>query len=363
MTDKEKLDAILAAEEADKNQVEEVSTEQVEEPVKNDASEMIGQRLHVNPATGRPWDDEINNKEMTKRKGLSRVGESIIESAEVRDGWIDVDRARLGDRNVFYPEDWRFRIRPATVEAIRNWSMIDDENPLSIDDVFNEVLKSCLAIITPEGPKPWGNVCSWDRFFWLLMIREYTFKQGEHSVSYEEDCPECDNPVKFELLSFALSYDLPDPEVMPMYDQEERQWHIDPNEYNVEMDPFTLYIPTLEKDQNIKNWLIARANENPNKKFDPVFLKFAPWMTNKISKDDNIAKRQMKELEMRFKSWDVEQFRFVDEVIRNVLVIPDKNLKSVCTVCGEEVTSPIRFPNSISSLFSVQSKHRKFGTK
>ena len=361
MTDKEKLDAILAEEAATNTQTPE---EQVQEEPKNEASQYLGTRLTHNPMTGRTLEEEDEDKNFAKNKGLSRIGDEIGQKAEIRDGWIDVDKSLLGERATFYPEDWQFRIRPATVEAIRNWSMIDDENPLSVDDVFNEVLKSCIAIVTPQGPKPWGNICSWDRFFFLLLIREYTFKQGESEVSYEEDCPECDNPVKFVLSSQSLSYELPDPEVMPMYDRETRTWNIDPAEYDVEADVTTFYVPTLEKDQNIKNWLIARYNENRNKKIDQVFMRFAPWMSPKISKDDTIAKRQMRELEMKYKGWDEEQFEFFNDVIKNIIVTPDRNLTTICPVCGEEVVSQIRFPNNISALFKSTTKRRKkFGSK
>lgn len=362
MTEKEKLDAILNNElESTRDNKE---TQQVEEIPQNEASQYLGTTLNHNPLNGQPFNQD-NSKDSTlaKEKHLTRIGETIGENAEIRDGWIDVDRARLGDRSTFYPESWRFRIRPATVEAIRNWSMIDDEDPLTIDDVFNEVLKSCLAIVTPEGPKPWGNICSWDRFFWLLMIREYTFKHGDGKLEYEEDCPECGNPVKFNLTSLSLMYEMPDIEVMPMYDRESREWHIDPMEYDVNHEPITFYLPTLEKEANIKKYMIARANENRNTKFDRVFLKFAPWLSPKISKDDTIAKRQMRELEMIYKSWDENEFSLFDEVIRNITVMPERNLISVCPTCGEEVTSQIRFPGSVSSLFSLSNKRRKFGSK
>ena len=361
MTDKEKLDAIIAEEAAANTPVEQPQEEQKPQ---NEASQYLGQRLTHNPMTGRAYEAEDDDKDFAKRHGLSRIGENIGTNAEIRDGWIDVPAERLGERAVFYPEGWQFRIRPATVEAIRNWSMIDDENPLSVDDVFNEVLKSCLAIVTPEGPRPWGNICSWDRFFFLLLIREYTFKQGDADISFDEDCPECDSPIKFKLTSNALSYELPDPEVMPMYDRETRTWNIDPAEYDIQGDPFTFYIPTLEKDVNIKTYLIARINENRNRKIDQVFMRFLPWMAPKISKDDTIAKRQIRECEMRYKSWDEEQFEFYNDVIKNIIVNPDRNLKMNCPVCGEEVVSQIRFPNNISAIFkSTTSRKKKFGSR
>ena len=103
-----------------------------------------------------PFADKEGDKKRVEEKKLTKVGQNLFENAEYRDGWIDVDRSFLGERAKFYPEDWRFKIRPATVEAIRNWSTIDEENVNSIDDVFNEVMKSCISIQTPAGPLPWA---------------------------------------------------------------------------------------------------------------------------------------------------------------------------------------------------------------
>jgi len=358
MADKDMLDAILAAEENEPQD----NIQEPQRPV-NEATQYLGTQLHRNPMTGRTKEEDEADKNFAKNKGLSRIGEEIGQKAEYLDGWIDVNRELLGERNQFYPSSWQFRIRPATVDAIRNWSMIDDDNPLSIDDVFNEVLKSCLSIVTPLGPKPWGNICSWDRFFFLLLIREYTFKQGEGKITYEEDCPECDNPVKFNLTSQSLNYEYPDPELLSMYDPETRTWHIDPNEYEVESDPIKFYVPTLEKDEAIKKYLVSRYNENRNYKIDQVFLRFLQWMTPKLSKDETIVKRQIKELHAKYKSWNEEEFMFFDEVIKNIMITPDRNLKMTCPVCGEEVTSQMRFPNSVKDLFNVQTRRKKFGSR
>lgn len=305
--------------------------------------------------------DEIDRMQLAGTFG--KVGDQIGKSAEYREGWIDVPSSVLGERGKYYPEDWRFKIRPATVEAIRNWSLIDDENANSIDDVFNEIMKSCVAIQTSTGPLPWGNINSWDRFFFLLMVREYTFAKGETAIKYDEDCINCENPITFELTSSTLMYEFPDEDLMNMYDQNNKCWRIDPEEYDVNHAPITLYLPNLEKDANIKAWLIARLQENRNRKVDQVFIKFLPWLAQKISKDETIAARQIKEIERIYKSWDTEMFSFMDEVIRNITVMPMSKLTATCPICGEEVTSNIRFPNSVKSLFNVQNRFRKFGTK
>ena len=350
--------------EADGGVQQEVYDDVAEEaPSTNMASQMIGKKLNRLPGAMSNEERE-RDKEFIKSQNLSRIGQKIGETTRVREGWLPVDRTLLGERDIFYPSDWSFYIRPATVEAIRNWSMIDDQNGNSIDEVFNEVLKTCLQIKdSTDRPIPWHNICSWDRFFFLLLIREYTFQDGESNISYYEDCPECETPVEFNLTSNALMYDMPDEEVISYYDQTSRTWAIDPSEYEVEGDPITLYVPTLEKDANIKAWMIRKLQENRNTKIDPVFIRFVSWMTPKISKDDEISKRQMKQLKMAFDSLSIDQFEFMDEVLKNIIVTPKTKLITKCQSCGEEVTSDIRFPNGVSGLFHIQSKRRKFGKK
>lgn len=306
-------------------------------------------------------EDRANDQKLIDEKKLTRIGQKIGENIEYRDGWLDVPMELLGERAKFYPSNWNFKIRPATVDAIRNWSVLDEESVNSIDDVFNEILKTCFTISTPTGPLPWGNLRSWDRFFFILLIREYTFAHGESKIEFTEDCVNCDNPVTYNLTSRSLDYEMPDPEIMQYFDVETQTWVIDPVEFDVEEEPITLYLPTLDKEANIKAYLIQRLQEK--KKIDSIFVKFLPWMAKNISKDYTIATRQIRELEMKFKSWNTEMFSLVDDIVRNIIVTPATKLITKCPICGEEVTADIRFPNGIRGLFSMGNKHKKFGKK
>ena len=325
---------------------------------------MLGEKLTKFGKLGHTTKEERDN--MAEEKHLSRVGERIGSNAELREGWMTVDRGLLGARTVFYPEDWEFRIKPATVEAIRNWSTIDEENPNSIDIVFDEILKSCLAIRTQNGPQPWTQINTWDRFFFVLLIREYTFINGDSKVEFKRECSNCESEVTFTLNSQALMYDLPEDDVMDKYDQQTRTWHIYPADYDIPYgdEEIVLYVPNREKDANIKNYMIQRAQQDPNAKIDRVFFKFLPWMLPKVSKDPNIAKTQIRKAESVYKSWDIDMFEFMDNVVTNITVTPATTLLAVCDACGEEVTAPIQFPNGISSLFHRDNKvGKRFGKK
>jgi hypothetical protein len=308
--------------------------------------------------------DEEEIADFEKRTNATGLGENIFAKAEARDGWIAIDRRLLGERDFYYPEDWQFLVRPATVEVVRNWSMLDETNGNSIDDVFNEILKYCLSIKSNTGVKSWQSINNWDRFFFVLLIREYTFVNGESKVEFFEECPYCEAEVKFNLDCQALMYDLPDDEVKRYYDRENRVWVIDPVDFEIPAErALYLYNPTVEKDANIKAWLMAEYQENNNKKFDPVFIKFLPWLCAKISKDVPSARVQIRKAEMTFKSWDTEMFSFMNDVLKNISVTPSTNISAICPACGEEAVTRLRFPDGVGALFNVVNRRKKFGTK
>lgn len=346
--------------------IEDVLSSQIPEYVKESDNQIVEEapkKINYDPIKN-SMIDEQSFSEFSNKAGLGKLGGSINTAAEVRDGWMPVDRNLLGERNIFYPEDWEFSIRPATVEAIRNWSIIDEKNGNLIDDVFTEILKYCLSIKTKNGVVSYQSINNWDRFFFVLLIREYTFIKGESKIEYVEQCPYCESDVTFTLNTQALMFDMPDESVYKYYNRENRTWEIDPADFEVPSDgPIVLYVPTLEKEMNIKQWMIGEYTENEKKKFDQVFHKFLPWICPKISKDFNIARTQIRKAEMLFKSWDTEMFSFMDDVLRNIIVTPSTDISAVCPSCGEVATSRIRFPNGLSSLFNVVNKHSKFGTK
>lgn len=327
------------------------------------AADMLGTKL-THQIGGKSKIDNDEFDEFERKVGTTKLGENISDAGEARAGWIPVDRRLLGARDKFYPEDWQFLIRPATVEAVRNWSMLDETNGNSIDDVFNEILKYCLTIRTAMGSLPWQSINNWDRLFFILLIREYTFVKGENNIEFFENCDSCDASVRFTVESQALMYDMPDEDVMQYFDVESRTWTIDPNEFDVPYSKeLTLYVPTIERDANIKAWLISEYQENEKKKFDTVFIKFLPWLVPKISKDANTAKMQIRKAEMLFKSWDKEMFSFMNDVLKNISVTPSTNISAVCPDCGEEVVVRLRFPDGVGALFNVVNRRSKFGSK
>lgn len=309
--------------------------------------------------------EELSSDEQESLNQFLNKGRQIKEKeeiAEISAGWIPIDREQMGIRSQFYPENWEFFIKPATMNAIKNWTAIDESKPDQVNKVFTEIIKQCVKIethsLTSAG---WGNIKSWDRFWFILKVREYTFNTGEHKIEFEDDCTECGQPIKYNLTSDSLHYEFPDEDLIKDY-WTGQVWEIDPAEYDVSHEPITLYTPTLGKDTAIIEW--ATAKVQAGQKIDETFIEFLVWLLDKPSKDIQMLDRQIKKIYKDYKMWDIDMFTFMKDVIKNVTINPSENLIMRCPHCGQETVSGVQFPDGIKALFANSSKpKRKFGTK
>lgn len=294
-------------------------------------------------------------------KGLSEDRASRKERQLIGDGWIKIDRAEMGVRSDFYPKDWDFYVKPANVTAIKNWTSVNEEDTRAVHQVLNEIIRTSVKV--DGGDKPtggWRSINSWDRFWFVLKVREVTFVKGESKVEFDDQCSECGYPLTFELKSQALHYTFPDDELIDQY-WDGKCWNIDPSEYDVDHEPIKLYVPTLGADERIIDWATMQANAKQT--IDENFVRYLMWMLPNPSRDDNVLIRQIDKIYKEYKGWSIEMFGFMDDVITNLTVDPSETLRQKCESCGQEATSTVRFPDGIKVLFHVGRTAKKFGSR
>lgn len=324
----------------------------IDKPKKLKHKELYGQKADLSKS-----EEESLNAFLSKDKARKER----IEENSIANGWVPIDRSELGIRSLFYPEEWRFFIKPATVQAIKNWTAIDEDRIDQVNRVFNEAVKMCVKIDTQSSQGAgWAQIRSWDRFWFILKIREYTFSRGESKIEFTDACSECGEDMTYTLTSDSLFYEFPDDELIEKY-WGDGCWTIDPREYDVDHDPIILYTPTLGKDDAIIEWATARGRAG--QKIDENFIEMLVWMLNKPSKDPQMLDRQIQKLYAEYKSWDVDMYTFMRDVVRNITINPSEKLKQTCPHCSMEATSNVQFPNGIKALFNVGSKVKKFGSR
>lgn len=290
-----------------------------------------------------------------------RTEELKKEEVSVGAGWVPINREELGMRSVFYPADWTFFIKPATVQLIKNWTSIDDNDPQQVYRILNEVVKTSVKIETGSSyGKGWQSINTWDRLWFVLKVRELTFAKGESKVEYEDDCSQCGANITYTLNPQALHYEYPDDELIEKY-WDGQKWVIDPQEYGVNETPITLYTPTLGNDDVILEWVRAKVQLKQN--IDENFIVFLPWMFNKVPKDPQMIDKSFNKLYNQYKGWSLEMHEFMTDVIRNLNIDQSETLRVKCPVCGGEAVSTVKFPNGIKNMFVVETTVKKFGSR
>jgi hypothetical protein len=346
---KKELDATLEQEIGNLGGVEE-ETPQAIGKLKHKAA--YGQKEDLNEA-----EQESLNRFLNKGKQIKEAESEVLISS----GWIPVDREQMGIRSQFYPESWEFFVKPATMQAIKSWTAIDENKPDQVNKVFDEVIKQCVKIDTHSAQGAgWAQVNSWDRFWFILKVREYTFTTGEHKVEFEDGCQECGQDLTFTLSADALHYEFPDENLVEDY-WNGKEWVIDPTEYDVEHEPIRLFTPKLGKDEMIIEWATAKAHQG--QKLDENFIEFLVWLIEKPSKDLAMFDKQVQKIQREYRSWSVEMFEFMRDVIKNITINPSENLSMRCPHCGQETISGVQFPNGIQALFGSGKPRKKFGSR
>lgn len=308
---------------------------------------------------------DLTTEEMEAMKAFqartSADRQARVEQINIGEGWVAIDRSEMGVRSDFYPREWEFFVKPATVSAIKNWTSVDETNLAQVNRVLNEIIRTSVKIDTNGvGTGGWSQINSWDRFWFVLKVREVTFVKGESKVEFEDQCSECGHDLIYKLSASALHFETPDDELIEKY-WDGNQWNIDPMEYDVDHEPITLYTPKLGRDEKIIEWATSQARAK--KQLDENFTRFLMWMLPNPSRDANVLARQIEKIYKEYKSWSIEMYEFMDDVVRNLTVNPSENLKMICPACGQEAISNVRFPDGIKVLFRVESKAKKFGSR
>ena len=328
-----------------------------------DTSSGMGKLKHKSSYGGQNDLSDQEQKDMDAFLARSRKHNQEQKEVMVKDGWIPINRDEMGNRSQFYPENWEFLIRPATVMAVKNWTAVDESRADQVNNVLNEIIKTCVKINSHDGTQvSWNQIKSWDRFWFILKVREYTYSQGQSKVEFQDECSECNEEIDYVLTADGLFYEFPDEDLVEKYWTGE-YWRIDPSEYGVIGEPvIALYTPTLERDIAIIDWATAKVRAGG--KVDETFVNFLMWMMpTKPAKDMQLLDKQINQVYKTYKKWSIDMFTFMTDVIKNITIEQSDKLKMKCPYCGQEATSTVQFPNGIKVLFETQTSVKKFGSR
>ena len=295
--------------------------------------------------------DATFEKEAPKRTAIAKSSDwqkkNEDRGEEYKLGWTNLPISQFPSGGLFYPEDIRVSIRAATVKEIRQFSVVNDEDPFSIDEGMNHIMSSCVNVNIKGKISNWKDILEEDRIHVVLSVRELTFKEGENKMEIPFECEDCGAEGHIPFKNDHLRPTSVKDEMMKYFDHETRTFQVRTKSSGT----LTLKPPTIGVMRIITEWIKENSQtEGQRKRLDQGFLKCLPFLQHDWR---GFKKEKIKDLQVEFMGWDSTKYSTFFHIVDMIKVGVDAEVHDTCKSCGAEVHAPIMFPGGIKSLFVV----------
>ena len=284
--------------------------------------------------------------------GLTSPDDPEIKRIQSLVGYTEVDLINLPSGGRFYRSDFSIHIRPARVGEIRDFSTVDENSMLDVDEKLNHIIMQCCKVQYGKNVGSYRDLLKEDRLYMILMVREITFKEGEARLMLKAKrnrqdkgtgCEQCDLK-SIELRTENLSFEEEKELVAKYYDSDNRCFTVQTKSYG----EITMAPPTIGIMRAITDHI--RQREEEGKSWDKSSLQLLPYLQREWR---GWGERDIFSAVTSFQGWDSKKFALIFRLAENMKVGVKPELKHTCSGCGTEVLAPLEFPGGIKSLFVV----------
>lgn len=277
-----------------------------------------------------------------------KVAPSTERATELQYFTFDIKELPCGK---FYPDGTVVLIRAAQTIEIQAYSMVDDSNIFDIIEKMNDMISACVRLKYADGTYgSYLDIKDGDRFYLIFVIRDLTFqKSNPLVVSAKCDCNE-KNDININRGSFNF-YDI-DEEIKSFYSSTSKQFTFE----TINNEIHTLGIPSIGLQKSFFTYIINNATDDKKTNLNSAFLKIIPFT---ISNMKSIGEKEIKKKLTEFVNINDDTFQFLNDTV-DKLKFGIKEIKTICTACGEEVHADFNFPDGASGLFIVKDAFKKF---
>jgi len=259
-------------------------------------------------------------------------------------GYVEIWPNNFPSQGLFYNPELRFFIRAAEVKEIRHFSTINEQDPFSIDEALNEIVKSCLMLRIPGKQMSFKDLKEEDRIFIIMAIRDLTFAKGENNLVLRPVCKECNHENELVVNNNTFERSELGEQILRYYSEETRNFQVTTKSSGI----ITITPPSIGVMMEVTKY-IRKQNEE-GKKIDQSYIKVLPYM---IQEWRGLTESNIRNLEVEFMSWNSTKYQTMNTLVDLCRVGVKENLHMECAKCGTEVSTPISFPGGIKSLFVI----------
>jgi len=277
----------------------------------------------------------------------NKIDDPELERIKASMDYVNIPLTDLPSQGRFYPEGTRISIRAARVGEIREFSIINEEDPKDIRDKMTYIVSQCTKVYFGNTPGHYKDLLEDDRIILVLKIRELTFVDGQSSIKIPVPAGACQTPgchpqKTVDFSSNKLEFLKPSEKLEKYYDPAERCYNIQTKRFG----QIRLYPPTIGVTSVIADWI--REQQKDNNKIDAALAEILPY----IIKDwRGFSEKQVFTKLTELAGWSTEKFALVLRLKDEISVGIEFEITETCENCGGEIKIPVTFPDGFRSLF------------
>lgn len=314
-------------------------------------------------------EEEINTVQTGFRDlGSVKTAEQVIadDTNEYRKqaaliGFRDVKLDILPDRGITLPKDTRISCRGLTLEEIKHYSSMNEEEIFDIEEKTGEIFDSCIRIYFGDKLKSWKDISQTNRIFLLFFLRDLTMQDHGRDIKlyHTADAPNGEK-VKAEITNDIFAYNKIPDGIMKFYNHDERLFIVKDNG----MEIFRFSIPTMGVVYHLKKYIIEklekqRRGESGGNYNRQLVDKYAEWLiTDWRYIDDDF----MQKLHQKYATFSPDILDILDYLHKNFAYNVKPTVELSYSGGEKKFDSVITFPRGIANLFSLSDiSNRLFG--
>lgn len=290
--------------------------------------------------------EKASNTPISSLGKVERLDYAKDEIAEVNrtHGNFSLDVKDFPSGGKFYGIGLKVRIKAASVNDIRNFSALDEENPFEVDEALVDLLASCVKVTYGTRVGSWKDLLEEDRLFVILSIRELTFADGENVISFKVKCESCGTENDMAITNENFQKRDIDPKIAKYYDHDTKSFQIKTKTYST----IVIKPPTIGIMRVVNRYIKELQEKKENVKEYLPFLKTVPYLVNEWR---GFGIKDMDSLRMEFLRWDKNKFLTYTQLTELAQVSVKEQMSKPCDKCFDPIEAEIQLPTGIKGLF------------
>jgi hypothetical protein len=285
-------------------------------------------------------------REQADLEANRRLIASSVITPTVTPGYTEIFWETLPSKGLFQPKGARLFICSAKSEQVLAWSTINENDPASVNESINNILKACIEYIPTSGRTgSWLDLRECDKISLLFMIRDLTFPEPENKLTVNAECSEDSKncgTIKIDVKSENFELVEIEQKYYKFYDENLRSFVFK----LIDGTDFVATLPSIGIIKKITSYVTEKKQKKQT--INESLINVLPFMFPDHRDFDN---GKALSLEADMLRWDLKKISIVDGLIKILRHGATTNIKSKCAKCGKEVVAPMSFPGGFRTLF------------